>query len=170
MVKQNFQEVAGVRNDTCNDCPRGDDTWNCQLPRKFRYSTTITSFHHPAIFVLEMFLLTACCRPPPLWPLFAHSSQRRRPSKKTGGEPSSFPTLCASLPFLEWVERALVAVENALSIFQISARPFLMWGTPIQMRRKKEGLLARTRETIGTGTPKRRKKEGDQRETCIDSF
>jgi len=28
------------------------------------------------------------------------------------------------------------------------------------MRRKKEGLLARTRETIGTGTPKRRKKEG----------
>jgi len=84
------------------------------------------------------------------------------PSKKTGGrEPaSSTPMLCARLPFLEWMERALVAVENALSKFQNLARPFLTWGIHIQMRRKKEGLLAQTREMIGTGIPKRRKKGG----------
>jgi hypothetical protein len=81
--------------------------------------------------------------------------------KKTGGEPaSSFPTLCVPLPFLEWMERALVSVENALLKFQISARLFLMQGIPTEKRRKKEGLLARTRETMGTGIPNRRKKGG----------
>ena len=35
-----------------------------------------------------------------------------------------------------------------LSKFQILARPFLTWGTHIQKRRKKKGILTRTRETL----------------------
>ena len=40
------------------------------------------------------------------------------------------------------------ARSGFLSKFQILARPFLTWGTPIQKRRKKEGILTRTRESL----------------------
>ena len=62
------------------------------------------------------------------------------PRKNANTEPSP--------PFLKSAKSALVSVENALSKFQILARPFLTWGTPIQMRRKKEGILTRTRESL----------------------